>query len=122
MTQQTTGQRVSTRQGLFGARRKAKERARATKPATADWRLVAYKSATEDGLLQEEAWTLWHRFDKDGWHNFVLRHNDKRFRKFSYWGAWDGRRFAAHKDLTRLHEDFPQVYAWLEALCRNKWN
>ena len=108
---------------MFGARRKAKERARATKPALAGWRVVGHKSAAAaDGLLQEQAWTLWHRFDKDGWHNFVLRHNDEHFRKFSYWGAWDGRRLARVKDLALLRQSFPQVYAWLEAVCRNKWN
>jgi hypothetical protein len=105
----------------FPGRGKAAQRDSATQPMHAGWRAVAHKSAAQDGLLQEQAWTLWHRFDKDGWHNFVLRHNDKHFRKFSYWGAWNGQRFAAHKDLTLLREKHPQVYTWLEAVCRNKW-
>ena len=104
---------------MFGARRKAKERARATKPALAGWRVVGHKSAAAaDGLLQEQAWTLWHRFERTAGIT-VLRHNDEHFRKFSYWGAWDGRRLARVKDLALLRQSFPQVYAWPKRCAAN---
>jgi hypothetical protein len=103
-----------------------KERARATKPMKAGWRFVAERSETKDGVKQEQAWSLWHRWETDqsGWHNFVLRHNDRRFRKFSYWGAWNEKRqrLARVRDLAVLRANHPQVYKWLEAVCRNKWS
>jgi hypothetical protein len=126
LAQQSIQQQVARRQRFF-ARLRAKNkatRAVASNPSSAGWTVVAHRSAAKNGLMSERAWTLWHRphADADGWHSFVLRHNDERFRKFSYWGGWDGSRLAKNADLRTLHDKHPKVYAWLEAVCRRKWN
>jgi hypothetical protein len=68
-----------------------------------------------------DQWTLYHQSDKGGWHNFVLRHHDNRFRKYHYWGAWDGQRVARNGDLGRLARLHPEIYRWLERTCRDTW-
>jgi hypothetical protein len=68
-----------------------------------------------------DAWTLYHNSDREGWHNFVLRRNDTRFRKYSYWGGFDGQRIAKNRDMQRLAKQCPDIYRWLERTCRNTW-
>jgi hypothetical protein len=99
----------------------ARSRARATTPSLAGWTVIAHRADDRNGLLKHQAWTLYHQSDKGGWHNFVLRHNDPHFRKFSYWGAWNGRRLARNNDLAKLQDKHPRIYTWLEATCRRKW-
>jgi hypothetical protein len=69
-------------------------------------------------------WKLFHRpdADSDGWHSFVLRHYDGRFRKYSYWGGWNGERVARNTDMGRLNRRFPEIMQWVERSCRRKWN
>jgi hypothetical protein len=123
VSQQDTAITPAKKKGFF-AKHQSKvtaSRARATDPHGAGWTSIAHFSGDKRGLWKHGAWTLWHRHDADGWHNFVVRHNDTHFRKFSYWGAWNGERFASSKDLAILQEKRPKVYAWLEAVCRNTW-
>jgi hypothetical protein len=109
------------KQGAISKARAATARRIATDPIAAGWTAIAHRADTTNGLTRHRAWTLYHQSDKGGWHNFVLRHNDEHFRKFSFWGAWNGQRFARNKDLAQLHDKHPRIYAWLEARCRRKW-
>jgi hypothetical protein len=130
MTQPSSQQRsLAKRRVRFfakqGARRKAAA-ARATNPIAAGWTMLAHRAEPNSKIrsLQDRAWTLWQRYETDGWHNFVLRYHNKRSRKFSFWCAWSEsqQRFAAHKDLAILHHRHPNLYRWLEAVCRNRWS
>lgn len=89
-----------------------KTRVKARKPP-ADWRKVA----------SQDRWILYHRLTADGqgWHNFVLRHEDGRYRKASFWGGWNGQRLAHNSDLDILKEHYPEIYRWLESTCRQRW-
>jgi hypothetical protein len=82
-------------------------------PVPPQWRSIA--------ML--DCWTLWHRpdGDSDGWNSFVLRHEDRRFRKYHYWGGWNGERIAHNSDMARLSHRHPDVYRWLESICRRNW-
>ena len=64
-----------------------------TNPATAGWKRVTSK----------DHWTLYDRprAYKNGWHSFVLRTSDKRFRKYSFWGGHNGQRLASNHDMKR---------------------
>jgi hypothetical protein len=77
------------------------------------WKLVAQHP--------EQPWTLYQYAQVDGWIDFVLRHDDERFRKYSYWGGWNGQRFARKTDMQRLVNQHPEIYQWLEATCRQTW-
>ena len=111
------------KQAAIRKSRSAMARRKATDPIAAGWKVVAYRADGSNGLVQDRAWTLWHRNEAEGWHNFVLRHNDGHCRKFSYWGAWyeNEQRFANSKDLAMLHDKHPRIYKWLQATCRRKW-
>jgi hypothetical protein len=97
------------------------QQARATTPSRTGWTVIAHRADDRNGLLKHQAWTLYHQSDKGDWHNFVVRHNDPHFRKFSYWGAWNGQRLARNKDLAKLQDKHPRIYTWLQATCRRKW-
>jgi hypothetical protein len=84
-----------------------------TAPIASAWKFVARH--------RNDDWTLYQQSRADGWTNFVLRHEDERFRKYSYWGGWNGQRIARNTDMTRLAEQHPEIYRWLEATCRQTW-
>jgi hypothetical protein len=85
------------------------------RPIPAEWLRIGSKDGDE--------WVLYWRQGRDaiGWHNVVLRHNGRDVSKQAYWTAWNGSRMTECSDMTSLHERFPEVHAWLQAFCRNKW-
>jgi hypothetical protein len=100
----------TTRRKLFVRRTASYKR----RPVPADWRRCAE---------HPNKWSLWHRprADGNGWYSFVLRHDDQRFRKYHYWGGWDGQRIARNRHMGQLANKHPEIYRWLERVCRNTW-